>query len=187
MPAPGLGLKLTTTRKSRTVIPMLRIRRRVRTISPGPWRFSRPRVLIEHFDETVAFELVATLRRAGYSAGICPGPSDSADTPERCVLTTGERCLFVDGADVVVSGLGARTAERRAVLEALRRFHPSKPLVVAVSPEEVHLYGELLADVDVVIDPVEPAELLAAVEDAVTARAALSAGSALSGALSGRR
>lgn len=154
---------------------MWRIRRRVRTISPGPWPFSRPRVAIEHVDQTVAFEFVATLRRAGYSAAICPGPSDSADTLERCVLTTGERCLFVDGADVVVSGLGVGTGERRAVLEVLRRHHPHKPLVVAVSPEELHLYGELLDDVHVVIDPVEPAELLGVVEDAVRAEAALSA------------
>lgn len=131
--------------------------------------------MIEHLDRTVAFEFVATLRRAGYSAAICPGPSDSADTAERCVLTTGERCLFVDGADVVVSGLGVRTAERRAVLEALRRHHPGKPLVVAVSPAELHLYGELLDDVHVVLDPVEPAELRAAVEDAAAAGAALAA------------
>lgn len=66
---------------------MWRIRRRVRTISPGPWPFSRPRVAIEHVD----------------------------------------------------------------------------------------LYGELLDDVHVVIDPVEPAELLGVVEDAVRAEAALSA------------
>ena len=169
MPATRLGSKLTTTRKPRTVISMSQIRRKARTISPGPWLFSRPRVAIEHFDETVAFAFVATLRRAGYSAGICPGPSDSADTPERCVLTTGERCLFVDGAEVVVSGLGVGTGERRAVLEALRRHHPGKPLVVVVSPEELHLYGELLDDVHIVSDPVEPAELRAAVEKAVAA------------------
>jgi hypothetical protein len=153
---------------------MWRHRQRVRTISTGPWPFSRPRVLIEHFDQTIAFELVATLRRAGFSAAICPGPSNSPDAPERCVLTTGERCLFVDGADVVVSGLGVGTAERRSVLEALRRHHPSKPLVVAVSPQELHLYGELLDDLHVVIDPVEPAELRAAVEDAVKAEAVVS-------------
>lgn len=154
---------------------MWRHRQRVTTISTGPWRFSRPRVLIEHFDQTIAFELVATLRRAGFSAAICRGPSDSPDAPERCVLTTGEPCLFVDGADVVVSGLGVGTAERRAVLEALRRHHPRKPLVVVVSPPELHLYGDLLDDLHVLVDPVEPAELRAAVEDAVKAEAALSA------------
>jgi hypothetical protein len=154
---------------------MWRIRGRVRTISPGPWRFSKPRALVEHFDDAVALELVAILRGAGYSAAICPGPSGSPDSPERCVLTTGERCLFVEGADVVVSGLGVSTAERRAVLEALRRHHAGKPLVVAVPQEELHLYGELLDDVRVVIEPVEPDELRAAVEDAVAAGAVLSA------------
>jgi hypothetical protein len=154
---------------------MWRHRRRVRTISTGPWPFSRPRVLIEHFDQAVAFELVATVRRAGFSAAICSGPSDSPDAPERCVLTTGEPCLFVDGADVVVSGLGVGTTERRAVLEALRRHHPGKPLVVVVPAQELHLYGELLDDIQVVIDPVEPAELRAAVGDAVRAETALAA------------
>lgn len=47
--------------------------------------------------------------------------------------------------------------------------------VRTISPEELHLYGELLDDVHVVIDPVEPAELLGVVEDAVRAEAALSA------------
>lgn len=154
---------------------MRRIWRGARTIRPGPWPYPRPRALIEHIDEGVAFGFVNTLRRAGYSVGICPGPSVSPDRPERCVLTTGERCEFVDGADVVVSGLGVETAERRAVLEALRRHHSSKPLVVIVSLEELHLYGELLDGVHIVVDPVEPAELLAAVDDAVRVEASLAA------------
>jgi hypothetical protein len=147
---------------------MRRIWPRMRVIDPGPWPYSRPRALIEHIDQTTALRYVATLRRAGYSAGICPGPSASSEVPERCVLTTGEPCRFVDGADVVVSGLGVGSGERKAVLEALRRYHPGKPLVVIVSLDEMHLYGELLDGVHVVVEPVEPAELRAAVDDAVT-------------------
>jgi hypothetical protein len=155
---------------------MWRIRRRTRTIRPGPWPFARPRVLIEHSDEAVAFGFVATLRRAGYSVGICPGPSASAERREQCVLATGERCAFVDGADIVVSGLGVGTPEKRAVLEALRRHHPNKPLVVEVALDELHLYDELVDGVHVVVTPVEPGELLAAVDDAAAgAESALSA------------
>ena len=121
-------------------------------------------------DQATALRYVATLRRAGFSAGICPGPSPSSEMPERCVLTIGEPCQFVDGADVVVSGLGIATVERQAVLEALRRYHPSKPLVVVVSPDEFHLYGDLLDGVHVVVEPVEPAELRRAVDDAVASR-----------------
>ena len=118
-------------------------------------------------DQAAALRFVATLRRAGYSAGICHGPSGTLERPERCVLTTGEPCRLVEGADVVVSGLGVGTDERRAVLEALRRYHPTKPLVVVVSVDELNRYGDLLDGARVVIDPVEPAELLAAVGDAV--------------------
>jgi hypothetical protein len=149
---------------------MRRIWPRTRTIRPGPWPYPRPRALIEHMDQATALRYVATLRRTGYSAGICPGPSPSTEVRERCVLTTGEPCQFVDGADVVVSGLGIGTVERKAVLEALRRYHPAKPLVVVVSLDEFHLYGDLLDGVHVVVEPVEPAELSKAVDDALTSR-----------------
>ena len=118
---------------------------------------------------------VSILRRAGYSVAICPGPSPSADPPERCVLATGEHCQFVEGADVVVSGLGIGSAETRAVLEALRRHHPGKPLVVVGAVDELHLYEDLLDGVHLVVDPVEPAELLTAVEHAAAGANAISA------------
>lgn len=150
---------------------MWRIRRRARTIRPGPWPFARPRVLIEHSDEAVAFDFVSTLRRAGYSVAICPGPSSSAERRERCVLVTGERCAFVDGADVVVSGLGVASPEKREVLQALRRHHPGKPIVVEVALEELHLYDRVLDGLHVVVSPVDPDELLAAVNDAIASAA----------------
>lgn len=126
-------------------------------------------------DQATAFRYVSTLRRAGYAAAVCHGPSDSADRPERCVLTTGEPCRLVDGADVVVSGLGVAGEERRAVLEALRRFHPHKPLVVVVPVDELHRYGDLLDGAHVLIEPVEPSELLTAVQHAIEAGASFPA------------
>ena len=152
---------------------MRRFWREPKTINPAPWPYPRPRALVEHVDQAAALRYVSTLRRAGYAAAICHGPSDWPDQPERCVLTTGKPCSLVDGADVVVSGLGVGTEERRKVLEALRRYHPSKPLVVIVSMDELHRYGDLLDGVHVVVDPVEPAELLAAVQDAIEVDAPL--------------
>jgi hypothetical protein len=82
------------------------------------------------------------------------------------VLVTGEPCAFVDGADVVVSALGVGEEEKRAVLEALRRFHPHKPLVVELAVGEIDRYGDLIDGVHLVISPVVPEELVAAVNDA---------------------
>jgi hypothetical protein len=141
--------------------------RRTRTIRPEPWRFARPRALIEHADPAVAFDYVSVLRRAGYSVAICPGPSGSPDSPERCALTTGEPCTLVDGADVVVSCLGVEAREKRAVLESLRRHHPDKPLVVEIAAGDFDRYEDLLAGAHVIVSPVEGGELLAAVNDAV--------------------
>ena len=138
------------------------------TIRPGPWAFGHPRVLIEHSDEgAVISKYVPALRRAGYSVAVCHGPSAERQPPESCVLVTGERCVAVQGADVVVSGLGASAPEKRAVLEALHRFHPRKPLVVEVSTGELDLYGELVDGAHLIVSPVEPEELVAAVGDAL--------------------
>jgi hypothetical protein len=144
---------------------MLR-RRKWTILRPGPWPFARPRVLIEHCDESVALRYAGILGRAGYSVGICRGPSGERQPPERCVLATGERCVFVDGADVVVSALGVRAEEKRAVLEALRRFHPRTPLVVELSAGEIDRYEELIDGVHLIISPVAPEELVASVNDA---------------------
>jgi hypothetical protein len=144
---------------------MLR-RRKWTILRPGPWPFARPRVLIEHADQSVTLRYADTLRRAGYSVGVCRGPSGERQPPERCVLTTGEPCAFVDGADVVVSALGVEEGEKRAVLEALRRFHPRKPLVVELSAGEIDRYGDLIDGLHLVISPVPPEELVAAVNDA---------------------
>ena len=140
--------------------------RRTRTIRPDPWAYGRPRVLIEHSDEAVSARYVDTLRRAGYAVAVCRGPSGEGRPPEKCVLASGERCVAVDGADVVVSGLGVRGPEKRAVLEALRSHHPTKPLVVEVAAGELDSFGELVDGVHLVVSPVEPDELLAAVEAA---------------------
>jgi hypothetical protein len=140
--------------------------RRARTIRPDPWTYGRPRALIEHSDEAVAFRYVDTLRRAGYSVAVCRGPSGERHPPEKCVLLTGDRCAAVDGADVVVSGLGIRVPEKRAVLEALRRHHPEKPLVVEVEAGELDGFGDLVDGVHLVVSPVEPEELVTAVDAA---------------------
>jgi hypothetical protein len=144
---------------------MLR-RRKWTILRPGPWPFARPRVLIEHCDESVALRYAQILRQAGYSVGVCRGPSGERQPPERCVLATGERCVFVDGADVVVSALGVREEEKRVVLEALRRFHPRTPLVVELLAGEIDRYDDLIDGLHLIISPVAPEELLASVNHA---------------------
>lgn len=139
---------------------------RARTIRPGPWQFGRPRVLIEHSDDAVSREYADALRRAGYSVAICHGPSAERDPTERCGLVGGEPCAAVDGADIVVSGLGIRAPEKRAVLEALRRHYPDKPLVVEVAPGDLDDCADLVDGLHLVFAPVGATELLAAVDDA---------------------
>ena len=145
--------------------PMLR-RRKWTILRPGTWPFAHPRVLIEHCDESVSLRYAEILRYAGYSVGVCRGPSGERQPRERCVLATGERCVFVDGADVVVSALGVREEEKRVVLEALRRFHPRTPLVVELSAGEIDRYEDLIAGLHLIIAPVTPEELVASVNHA---------------------
>jgi hypothetical protein len=140
-----------------------------RTIRPTPWPFGHPRVVVEHAEREVAMEYAVALRNAGYSVALCKGPARTERGYERCVLVGGDECVAVDGADVVVAALGVRAPRKRAVLEALRLRHPDKPLVVELSPGDAEAWDELVDGLYVVVTPVEPEELVAAVDDAARA------------------
>ena len=56
----------------------------------------------------------------------------------------------------------------------LTHTRPKEEIPMFVSPEELHLYGDLLDDLHVVPAPVEPGELRSAIEDAVPAQGSLS-------------
>jgi CheY-like chemotaxis protein len=134
------------------------------SINPAPWPWpGRPRVLIEHADETAGLGLASVLREAGYSVAVCPGPAER----ERCPLTGPEGCAIAHGADVVVSSLGLEQAETREVLQALRARCPEIPLVVAIHPRQEDDWPDLLRGCELVDAPVEPAQLVGAVQRAL--------------------
>lgn len=90
--------------------------------SPGlPGR--RPRLLIEDGRPALAISDFTLFRDAGFDVAFCSGPgSDLAD----CPLMRGQRCMLVDGADVVLHGLDAGAG----VAAAIRRQRPELPVVV---------------------------------------------------------
>ncbi len=135
-------------------------------LSPEPWQWPSPRVLVEHPDEAAGLALASGLRRAGYAVAVCPGPEHS----ERCPLAGPEDCSVAHGADVIVSSLGLERPEARGVLAALRARCADTPLIVEVTAGQQAEYESLLDGCDLVLAPVGPAQLVAAVEGALAAR-----------------
>lgn len=136
-------------------------------LSPQPWTWlGSPRVLIEHADEAKGISLAAAVRQAGYAVAVCPGPAQS----ERCPLAGDEGCEAAHGADVIVAGLGLDTPQSREVLEALRARCPGSSLIVEVTPEEKKEWSDLLQGCEVVVSPVTPDELVAAVRGVLGTR-----------------
>ncbi len=142
------------------------MRSRPTRLSPQPWSWPGPRVLIEHPDEAVGLTYASVLRQAGYAVAVCPGPEQS----EICPLAGPEECAVAHGADVVVSSLGVERPEAREVLEALRRRCPDTALVVEVAPGQEAEWHDLLRECELVVSPVAPEELLDRVREALAKR-----------------
>ena len=141
------------------------MRPRATRLSPQTWPWvGQQRVLIEHPDEWGGLTLASVLRHDGYAVAVCPGPEQS----ERCPLAGPEGCAAAHGADVVVSSLGLGRPEAREVLLALRTRRPETPLIVEVNPGEEVEWEGLLEGCDVLVSPVAPEQLLAAVRGALT-------------------
>jgi CheY-like chemotaxis protein len=139
-------------------------RMRSRTmLSPEPWLWPAPRVLVEHPDETAGMAFASGLRQAGYAVAVCPGPEHS----ERCPLAGPEDCTVAHGADVIVSSLGLERPEARGVLAALRARCADTPLIVEVTAGQQAEYESLLEGCDLVVSPVSPEQLVAAVKGAL--------------------
>jgi hypothetical protein len=96
--------------------------------TPEPRAGRRRRVLIEHPSSLVRLELAEELRAAGYDVRGCAGPS--APIAVSCPLLAGERCPWVDDADVIVNALHAHQA---TILEQQRRT-TQLPLLVLAGP-----------------------------------------------------
>jgi DNA-binding NtrC family response regulator len=136
---------------------------RANVLTPEPWSWAGPRVLIEHEDEAQGLALASTLREAGYAVAVCPGPAEA----EKCPLTGPEGCAAAHGADVVVSSLGFDRAEAAAVLQALRTSCPDVPLVVEVDPAREGAWADLLRGCELVDAPATPDQIRSAVDRAL--------------------
>jgi DNA-binding response OmpR family regulator len=133
------------------------------SLSPQPWPWAGPRVLVEHADGERADALLDAFRRAGYAVAVCAGPLPD----ERCPLTCDEGCAAADGADLIVSSLGLQTSETRDVLASLRRRLPRTPLLVEAPTDDVAQWAEFVDGCKLVDAPAGPDELVATVRAAL--------------------
>jgi hypothetical protein len=85
------------------------------------------RVLVVHHDLDLAGQEADSLRRYGYEAVECGGPSRS-----RCPVLAGRPCDLAEGADVLVYDAWASgDAEgARRLIENIREIHPETPVVL---------------------------------------------------------
>jgi len=140
----------------------------IRFLRPDPWRWPRPRVLVEHPDELAGLQIANGLRYAGFAVSVCSGPEHAG----QCPLTVDDGCAVAHGADVVVSCLGYDRPVARDVLGALRARCATVPLVVEV-PKGTEIAPEsLLADCRIVTAPAAVDDLVSAVRGLLDGREA---------------
>jgi hypothetical protein len=129
------------------------------TINPQPWRWSEPRVLVEHPDEAAGLAIASGLRFAGFAVGVCPGPRGHG----QCPLTGPEGCAAAHEADLVVCSLGYEDETAREVLRELRTRYPATPLLVEVPQESDPQLDELLDGCHQLPAPATPEQIVTAV------------------------
>ncbi len=128
-------------------------------LKPQPWRWSHPRVLVEHPDEAAGLAIASGLRFAGYAVAVCPGPAGHA----RCPLTGPAGCAPAHDADLVVSSLGYEHESAREVLRELRTRYPDTPLLVE-APSDTDSLRELLDGCHRLPAPASAEQIVAAVQ-----------------------
>jgi hypothetical protein len=94
-----------------------------RTWSPPGVTGRRRRLLVEDGRAAAAISDFSLFRDAGFDVAFCSGPDDN---PADCPLLRGERCVLVDGADVILHGLDPGLG----VAAAIQRQRPGLPVVV---------------------------------------------------------
>ena len=149
------------------------MRKRPRTIDLAPWPFDdRPRVLVEHPDPDRGLAIGTAIRQIGIAVGVCTGPDSGGDPATRCPLHHLQPCVAVEGADLVVTALPLDTIDGQGVVRGLRARHPSTPLVVLATVGQTLELGAVLTGCTVLAVDAPPAEIAAAVADAmpITAR-----------------
>jgi hypothetical protein len=130
-------------------------------LKPQPWRWSHPRVLVEHPDEATGLAIASGLRFAGYAVAICPGPRGHG----KCPLTGPAGCAPAHDADLVVCSLGYEQEEPREILRELRTRYPDTPLVVEVPPDVDADLRKLLDGCHCLPAPASPEQIVATVQN----------------------
>lgn len=139
-------------------------RERAREPRTWPDRSGKVRVLVEDDDGATGMAAVAILKDAGYDAMTCGGPEELYGG--RCPLVDCGRCQLVEGADVVLCSLRLSSADNAEVLRAVKRHHPTTPVVVEVTEPQAKVLGELLEGCERVPFPFTRKPLLRAVSAA---------------------
>jgi hypothetical protein len=135
-------------------------RAQVVNMKPQPWRWSHPRVLVEHPDEAAGIAIASGLRFAGYAVGVCPGPRGHG----QCPLTGPAGCAPAHDADLVVCSLGYEREAAREVLSELRTRYPDMPLLVEVPSDIDAELQELLDGCHRLPAAATPEQVVAAVQ-----------------------
>ena len=129
-------------------------------LKPQTWRWSRPRVLVEHPDEATGLAIASGLRYAGYSVAVCPGPHG----PGQCPLVGPEGCAPAHDADLVVGCLGYEREVAREVLRELHARYPDTPLLVEAPSDIDASLHELPDGCHLLPAPASPEQIVAAVQ-----------------------
>ena len=129
-------------------------------MKPQPWRWSHPRVLVEHPDEATGLAIASGLRFAGYAVAVCPGPRGHG----QCPLTGPAGCAPAHDADLVVCSLGYEREVAREVLSELRARYPDMPLLVEVPSDIDAELRELLDGCHRLPAAATPEQVVAAVQ-----------------------
>ncbi len=145
------------------VLRRMRFNRRFEAPRFSRWR-SDPRVLVEESDGAIRDAMVQVLEEAGFEAVGCGGPDDHPGS--RCPLVADGECPAAQLADVILFSLRISDPVNQAVLRALKRRHPSTPIVVEVPKPKVVALNELLVGTHPVHSPLTRRSLTRAVRDA---------------------
>jgi hypothetical protein len=129
-------------------------------MKPQSWRWSHPRVLVEHPDEATGLAIASGLRFAGYAVAVCPGPRGHG----QCPLTGPAGCAPAHDADLVVCSLDYEHEAAREVLRELRTRYPGMPLLVEVPSDLDADLRELLDGCHRLPAPATPEQVVAAVQ-----------------------
>lgn len=128
-------------------------------------RDSRRRVLIENADGSIQTAAERILREAGYDVALCGGVETHRN--RRCPLVETGECDLTGGADVIVHSLNVSGPGATDVLRALRKEHPTTPVVVEISAQRLVQLASELEGCFVVPAPVTEQRLLESVEAAL--------------------